>query len=250
MRLRGSSVVVTGGARGIGRADCERLAAKGADVVAVDLQGAPALAGDLSGPGEARGMDADVGDPGAVAATALDRPGRRDILVNTAASMPMTSLETVTSHLWRRVQAITVESIVHVAEAFVPGMAAARWGRIVATGSAAALHPQSRDYASIASKAAVHGVVKALPDGRGDKGITVNAIAPTLVETDGFAQRLPNRGSSADAIMERIGSQQTIARSCQPEDVAGALMWPVSDDAGFVTGPIVPVDGGRTRSEA
>jgi NAD(P)-dependent dehydrogenase (short-subunit alcohol dehydrogenase family) len=82
-------------------------------------------------------LTADVSDPEAVveaAETVLDRFGRCDILVSNAAFMPMTTLETITSGTWRQVQAVNVEPLVHLARAFVPGMTAASWGRIVATG--------------------------------------------------------------------------------------------------------------------
>ena len=83
-----------------------------------------------------------------------------------------------------------LEPLIHFAKAFVPGMAEAGWGRIVATGSAVTLHPQTRDLAYITSKAAVHGVVKALANELGGSGITVNAIAPTVVKTEGNPYRI------------------------------------------------------------
>lgn len=253
MRLNGKTAVVTGGMRGIGLAYCQRLAAEGANLVLIDLEDASANLRGVSGPAETLALTADVSEPDAVAAVAskvLERFGRCDIFVNNAAFMPMTTLETVTSELWRRIHAVNVEPIVHFARAFVPGMAAAGWGRIVATGSAVTLHPQTRDLAYIASKAAVHGVVKALANELGDKGITVNAIAPTVVKTEGFVERLPKDGPSADEMMERIVSQQTIRRFCEPKDCADALGFLVSEEAGFITGQIIHVDGGRTRSGA
>jgi NAD(P)-dependent dehydrogenase (short-subunit alcohol dehydrogenase family) len=164
--------------------------------------------------------------------------------------MPITTLDPVSSKIWRQVQAVNVEALVHFAQLFSPGMAAAGWGRIVATGSAVTLHPQTRDLAYITSKAAVHGLVKALANELGGQGITVNAIAPTVVKTPGFADRLPKGGATADDMMDRIVAQQTLQRACVPQDVAGALAWLVSDDASFVTGQIIHVDGGRTRSGA
>ncbi len=253
MTLSGRTAVVTGGRRGIGRSYCERLAAAGAHLAIIDLHDPSRTIQDLPGSGDKLGLAVDIGDPEQVAdaaQTVLDRFGRCDVFVNNAAYMPITTIEMVTSEFWRRVQAVNVEPLIHFAKAFVPGMAEAGWGRIVATGSAVTLHPQTRDLAYITSKAAVHGVVKALANELGGSGITVNAIAPTVVKTEGFAERLQEDGPSADQMMERIVSQQTITRACLPEDVAGALSWLVSNDANFVTGQIIHVDGGRTRSGA
>ena len=237
MNLHGKTAVITGGGRGIGRAYADRLLADGANVVVIDRD--IAELGSLSGVGETMALTADFSDPEAVVGAAeavLGRFGRCDILISNAAFMPMTTLETITSGTWRQVQAVNVEPLVHLARAFEPGMTAAGWGRIVATGSAVTLHPQTRDLAYITSKAAIHGLVKALANDLGERGITVNAIAPTVVRTPGFADRLPGGAPTADQMMDRIVSQQTIARPCRPDDVAGALAWLVSDDAGFVTG--------------
>jgi NAD(P)-dependent dehydrogenase (short-subunit alcohol dehydrogenase family) len=136
------------------------------------------------------------------------------------------------------------------AQAFVPGMAAAGWGRIVSTGSSVTLHPQTRDLTYITSKGSIHALTRALANELGEMGITVSATAPTVVKSEGFVERTPAGGPTAEELMNRIMSQQTIKRPCTPTDVANALAFLVSDDADFITGQILHVDGGRSRSGA
>lgn len=253
MPLEGKTAVVTGGGRGIGRAFCERLAADGANVVVVDLNDPAAVVDALPGCGKKAGMVCDVSDPEqvkSVAATVIERFRRCDILVSNAAMLPVSDLGTLTSDLWRRVQATNVEPLLHFAQAFAPGMAAAGWGRIVTTGSSSTLHPQAHDLVYMTSKGGVHALTRSLANELGDDGITVNSIAPTVVMTEGYAERMPAGGPTANDMMRTIVSQQTIKRACTPVDVANLLGFLVSDQAGFITGQIIHVDGGRTRSGA
>ena len=253
MRLNGKTAVVTGGGRGIGRAFSERLASDGANIVVLDLEEARDVAQTFAGPGQKLALACDVSDPHnvkEVSRAILAHFGRCDIFVNNAAYMPMASLASLTSDVWRRVQATNVEPIVHFAQQFVPGMKAAGWGRIVTTGSSITLHPQTRDLAYMTSKGSVHGLTRALANELADTGITVNSIAPTMIKTEGLLARTPSDGPTADEIVQRIASQQTIQRPSVPEDLVGTLSFLVSDDAAFITGQVLHVDGGRTRSGA
>jgi NAD(P)-dependent dehydrogenase (short-subunit alcohol dehydrogenase family) len=139
MALDERTAVVTGAARGIGHAYCQRLAADGASVVAVDIDDPTDSLKDLSGDGEKLGLVCDGSQPeqiSAAAAAVIERFGRCDILVNNAGIFPATSLDSVTAELWHRVQAVNVEAVLLFAQAFAPGMRAAGRGRIVNTGSA------------------------------------------------------------------------------------------------------------------
>jgi NAD(P)-dependent dehydrogenase (short-subunit alcohol dehydrogenase family) len=114
MTLQGKTAVVTGGRRGIGRAYCEQLATDGANVVVVDIDDASDMIFELPGNGEKAAMVCDVSKPeeiSALSATVPERFGRCDIFVNNAATLPMSTLETVTLDLWRRVQATNVEPL-------------------------------------------------------------------------------------------------------------------------------------------
>jgi NAD(P)-dependent dehydrogenase (short-subunit alcohol dehydrogenase family) len=250
--LDGKTAVVTGAARGIGYAYCQRLAADGANVVALDIEDPAAAVRELPGSGDKVGLVCDVGEPSRVdtaVGTVLDRYGRCDILVNNAGVFPFTDLDHVTIELWRRVQAVNVEAILLFARAFAPGMRAAGWGRIVNTGSGITLM-QNRDLAYMTSKGTVHALTRALANELGDSGITVNAIAPGLVATDGFLGRVRTNGPSTEEVIARMTAMQTIKRPSVPADLGNALAFLVSDDADFVTGQILHVDGGVTRTGA
>jgi NAD(P)-dependent dehydrogenase (short-subunit alcohol dehydrogenase family) len=250
--LDGRTAVVTGAARGIGRAYVERLAADGAHVVALDVDDPTGGLAGLTGGGAKLGLVCDVSrseEVEAVVATVLDRFGRVDILVNNAAIFPVAALEAVTIDLWRQVQAVNVEPILRFAQAFVPGMRAAGWGRIVNTGSANTLL-QGKDLAYLTSKAGVHGLTRALANELGDSGITVNAIAPSVVATEGFLGRARAAGPTAEEVLSRISAMQTIKRPSVPADLGNVLGFLVSDAADFITGQIIHVDGGLTRTGA
>ena len=252
MRLEGRTAVVTGAARGIGYAYCERLAADGANVVAIDIEDPAGPAAQLPGSGGHLGLICDVSDPEQIegaAAAVLDRYGRCDILVNNAAIFPHSDWQTVSLDVWRKVQAVNVESILLFAKAFVPGMRAAGWGRVINTGSGITLM-QNRDLAYMTSKGTVHAITRALANELGEYGVTVNAIAPGLVPTEGFLNRTRAGGPTADEIFGRVQVMQTIKRTSVPADLGNALAFLASDDAAFVTGQILHVDGGVTRTGA
>jgi NAD(P)-dependent dehydrogenase (short-subunit alcohol dehydrogenase family) len=250
--LDGKTAVVTGAARGIGRAYCRRLAADGAHVVAVDIDDPAGTVRELTGGGDTLGLVCDISEPSqvdAVTRTVLDRYGRCDILVNNAGIFPFTDLEHVTIELWRTVQAVNVESILLFARAFAPGMRAAGWGRIVNTGSGITL-TQNRDLAYMTSKGTVHALTRALANELGESGITVNAIAPGLVATQGFLGRSRQGGPTAEEVFARVTAMQTVKRRSAGSDLGNALGFLVSDDADFITGQILHVDGGMTRTGA
>jgi NAD(P)-dependent dehydrogenase (short-subunit alcohol dehydrogenase family) len=252
MTLAGKTALVTGAERGIGHAYCQQLAADGAHVVAVDINDPAASLQGLPGDGGKLGLVCDVSQPGQIAAvadTVLRRFGRCDILVNNAAIFPAADLGGMTIELWRRVQAVNVEAALLFAQAFAPGMKAAGWGRIVNTGSGNTLL-QVRDLAYLTSKGSVHALTRALANELGQSGITVNAIAPGVVATEGFLGRIRTNGPTADEVLSRLLALQTINRPSVPADLGHALGFLVSDQADFITGQILHVDGGVTRTGA
>jgi NAD(P)-dependent dehydrogenase (short-subunit alcohol dehydrogenase family) len=254
VRLDGKTALVTGAGRGLGHAFCRRLAADGAHVVALDIDDpTPSLAA-LSGLGDKLALRCDVSRPEdieAVRDTVTARFGRCDILVNNAAIFPTTTLDSVTLEVWRRVQATNVDAVLLFAQAVAPGMKAAGWGRIVNIGSSITTSQGTEMVAYMTSKGAVHTLTRALANELGAEGVTVNAIAPTIVPTEGLLARPGGiRGLTNEEVIDRTVSRQTVNRRATPADLAGALAWLVSDDAAFVTGQILHVDGGLVRSGA
>jgi NAD(P)-dependent dehydrogenase (short-subunit alcohol dehydrogenase family) len=253
MKLNGRTTVVTGGGRGIGRAYCERLAKDGANVVVIDIDDASKLVAELEGSGEKTSMVCDVSKPEQIAKVAervLEQFGRCDVFVNNAAVFPVTDLKTITIDVWRRVQAVNVEPLLLFAQTFVPGMTAAKWRRIVSTGSSSrCLSSSTISHMSQAKGAFMHSYERS-------QMISVRRvsplmrIAPTVVKTEGLVARTPADGPSVDEIGKLVVAMQTIKRPSTPVDAANALSFLVSEDAGFITGQILHVDGGFSRSGA
>ena len=246
-RHQGRVAVVTGGAKGIGRAFAERLAAEGAAVAVVDLEPATDTMATLSGAGaEAASFEGDVtseDDIARLSGEIGERFGRCDILVNNVGIYPNEPFEAVTFAKWRRVMAINLDSMFLTAKAFAPGMAERGWGRIVNMASNT-FNTSVTGYSHyIASKGGVIGFTRALASDLADKGITVNAIAPSLVRTHGTEVTNPR----SDERFASVSAMQAIKRTQMPVDLTGTLSFLVSDDAAFLTGQTLYVDGGWVR---
>jgi NAD(P)-dependent dehydrogenase (short-subunit alcohol dehydrogenase family) len=241
------TAVVTGGATGIGQAFARRLAADGMRVAIADVEAADETLGLV----EAAGADGltvtcDVSraeDVEALASAVSERFGSCDVLVANAGIYPVAPFEEVDFSQWRRVMAVNLDSLFHLVRAFLPGMRAAGWGRIVcmATNGFHTGLPMLTPY--VASKGGVIGFVRSLAGEIGSDGITINALAPSLTRTTGTLV-----GPHARlGWFERVAATQAIPRTQTPEDLTGALAFLVSDAAGFITGQTLAVDGGGVR---
>jgi 3-oxoacyl-[acyl-carrier protein] reductase len=232
--LDGRVAVVTGAARGIGRATAQLLASEGVRIVAADLR-EPELAGFDEG---AIAVAVDVADPeGAKALVDASQAafGRLDILVCSAGVYETNSLLDLGAQEWDRVQAINLRGTFLCAQAAVPAMAANGWGRIVLLSSLAALTGGLAAGASyVASKAGVMGLTRSLANHVGPLGITVNCVNPGIIETP-MTEALER---------EQIAARTPVRRNGTPEDVASIITMLASDRAGFVTGAHLSINGG------
>jgi 2-hydroxycyclohexanecarboxyl-CoA dehydrogenase len=239
--------VVTGAAAGMGLAVAQRLAAGGHRVALLDLDGdgAQRAADDLRATGaDAIAATVDVADRGAVdAAIAKARAelGPVEIMVTSAGLDEFKSFTDITAEAWARMLAVNLTGTFHCLQAAIPDMLAARWGRIVTISSSSAQSGARRMAHYVASKGGVVGLTKALAVEYAPHGITVNTIPPGFIDTP-MARRAEARGDmpSIDAIAQRT----PVGRAGTPDDVAAACAFLCSEEAGYITGQLLGVNGG------
>ena len=233
---------VTGASRGIGRAIAVRLAASGAAVAACARgdHAAGAAAEITAAGGSAEALSADVADAGSVqaaVAAALDRFGKIDILVNNAGIARDQLLMRMKPEEWDAVIATNLTAAYSCTQAVLRPMLRQRWGRVINVGSVVGQsgNPGQANYA--ASKAGLIGFSKALAQEVAARGITVNVVAPGFIETDMTAD-------IGDAAREALSARIPAGRLGRPQDVAAAVCYLASEEASYITGQVIGVNGG------
>jgi p-cumic alcohol dehydrogenase len=246
MDVREKVVAITGAARGLGQEFARTLAAAGARIVVSDVSDCSETLAMVKNAGS-EGLSAklDVTDPGSARAmvdAAVRQFGRLDALINNAAlygALHGGRFDQIDDGEWDSCMAVNVKGIWNCCKAAVPAMRKAGAGSIINIASLAATYGMPYGLHYTTSKAAVIGLTRGLARELGR--IRVNALAPSAVITEGTREFF---GDKLDRALDAIKNQQTIQRNLMPEDLAGTVLWLVSDASGFVTGQTIAVDGG------
>lgn len=245
MTVAGKTTIITGGAQGIGLAISQRFVRDGASVAIWDIDEAAAqrTADELvAAGGKAIACRVDIANRtqvDAAIATVRDAFGPVSILVNNAGISNIVPFLDMTEEQWERMMTINLKGVFHCTQAAVPDMLAAGWGRVVNVSSSSTQSgaPYMSHY--VASKGGVIGFTKSLALEFADKGITFNNVPPGFVDTPLLRTTLSEASIDAQvqgSPMKRIG---------RPEDIAAACAFLASDDAGYITGHTLSVNGGR-----
>lgn len=246
MRFANRVAIVTGAARGIGKAIATRLAMEGAAVIVADVDriAAELAARELEAAGRKVMVSAlDVADPAQVAATvqsALQRFGRIDILVNNAGIVgEVVPVRQTPDAEWHRVMGVNLHGVFYCSRAVLAAMLSRKWGRIVSLASVAGKEGNANMAAYSVSKAGVICFTKCLAKEVARDGITVNCVTPALTDTDMARSFSPEQRAL-------LASKVPMGRLASPEEIAAVVAFLASEDASFVTGAVYDASGGRS----
>ena len=241
MRLEGRKALVTGGASGIGAAIAARLAAEGAEVWVgdVDATGAERVAGEVNG----HPLELDVTSLDSARAAVEAAGGTLDVLVNNAGTDEFGFFTYTTPEQWMKLIGINLVGVFNCTHAALPGMQEARYGRILTISSEAGRVGSKGSAVYSATKGGVVAFMKAIARENARYGVTANSIAPGPIETP-LLMGAKEFGEIGEKVIETMRSSTQLGRLGQPEEVAAAAAFLVSDDASYVTGETLGVSGG------
>ncbi|MBV9826877.1 MAG: SDR family oxidoreductase [Alphaproteobacteria bacterium] len=251
-RLDGKVAAVTGGASGIGEATVRRFVAEGASVAFCDRDGerGERVAAELKTTGARVAFtQADVGSEAACLAFvngAAQNFGRLDILINNAGIRKYEKVDEASGESWNEILSVNLLSYVFCAKAAVPLMRRNKGGSIVNTASVRSVVAGGGNLQYDTTKAAIAGLTRALAADHSAEGIRVNAVGPGPIFTPFHQNRIAAAGQSVEEYNARAAQGTMLGRPGRAEEVAAAILFLASDDASYVTGALLFVDGGMT----
>ena len=239
-RLADKVAVVTGGSNGIGKATCQKFAEEGASVIIWDLneEAGQALANEINGTFD-KVNTADYEAVGKATDKVIEQHGKIDILINNAGITRDSTLRKMTPEQWQQVVDVNLTGVFNCGKHIQTHMVSAGFGRIVNTSSVVGLYGNFGQTNYVATKAGVIGMTKVWARELGRKGITVNAVAPGFIATD-MVMAMPENA------IDMMQSKVPTGRLGKPEDIADAYCFLASDEAGYINGATLSVDGGMT----
>jgi 3-oxoacyl-[acyl-carrier protein] reductase len=244
-KLENKVAIITGGADGIGKATVERFAQEGAHIAIWDLNSEKgnALSETLNKQGFSLSFkEVNTADFEAVAKAAealFKAKGRIDILINNAGITRDSSLKKMTPENWQQVIDVNLTGVFNCTKVVADYMTEAKFGRIINTSSVVALYGNFGQTNYVATKSALIGMTKTLARELGRKGVTVNAVAPGFIATEMVAKMPEN-------VLQGMRDKTPVGRLGKPEEIAAAYLFLASDEAAFINGTVLSVDGGIT----
>ena len=251
-RFAGKAVAVTGGASGIGEATVRRFVEDGAAVAFADrdAERGMAVAAELASRGAAvHFVEADLGEEAAAVRfieTAADRLGRLDVLVNNAGIRRYETVTEASEEGWQEVLAVNLLSYVRCSRAAIPRIAAAGGGAIVNVASIRGIISGPRCVQYDTSKAAVLGLTRSMALDHAAEGVRVNAVGPGPIFTPYHERRAETLGKTREAYVEEFGADTLLKRPGTGREVANGIAFLASEEASFITGTCLFIDGGQT----
>lgn len=244
-RLENKVAVITGGADGLGRAAALKFSAEGAQVIIWDMneEKAHLTVAEIEAEGGkaffAKVNTASYTEVEAATQEAASRFGRIDILINNAGITRDASIKKMTPEMWQQVIDVNLTGVFNCAKCISAGMVEKGYGRIINTSSVVALYGNFGQSNYVATKAGVIGLTKTLARELGRKGVTVNAVAPGFIATE-MVKKMPEN------VLKSMEEKVPLGRLGTPEEIASVYLFLSSDEASYINGATISVDGGIT----